>query len=42
VFADFEHDDHDALAERATWELTDLEKLNNVAFQRIYKHVPDA
>lgn len=41
-FADFEHDDHDALAERANWELYDIEKLSNVAFQRIYKNAPDA
>ncbi len=41
-FADFDHDDHDALADRPTWELADLDKLSNVAFQRIYKHVADA
>ncbi|MBV8758738.1 MAG: AAA family ATPase [Deltaproteobacteria bacterium] len=41
-FADFEHDDHDALAERATWELYDIDKLSNVAFQRIYKNASDA
>jgi 5-methylcytosine-specific restriction endonuclease McrBC GTP-binding regulatory subunit McrB len=41
-FADFEHDDHDALAERATWELYDIDKLSNLAFQRIYKNAPDA
>lgn len=41
-FADFEHDEHDAFAERASWELYDIEKLSNVAFQRIYKHVADA
>lgn len=41
-FAEFEHDDHDALAERQSWELNDINKLSNVAFQRIYKHVADA
>jgi len=41
-FADFDHDDHDALAERPSWELNDIAKLSNVAFQRIYKHVADA
>lgn len=41
-FADFQHDDVDALAERVTWELADIKKLSNVAFQRIYKDVPDA
>jgi 5-methylcytosine-specific restriction protein B len=41
-FADFAHDDHDALAERACWELNDIEKLSNVSFQRIYKHGPEA
>ncbi len=41
-FADFEHDDHDALAERVTWELHDIDKLSNLAFQRIYKDAPDA
>jgi hypothetical protein len=37
-FADFEHEDHDALAERASWELSDLDKLSNEAFQRIYRN----
>lgn len=41
-FAEFDHDDHDALAERSSWELNDIAKLSNVAFQRIYKHVADA
>ncbi len=41
-FADFDHEDHDALAERTSWEVTDIAKLSNVAFQRIYKHVADA
>lgn len=40
-FATFKHDDHDALAERPSWELHDLDKLSNVSFQRIYKHVAD-
>lgn len=40
-FAEFDHDDYDALAERASWELNDIAKLSNVAFQRIYKHVAD-
>lgn len=42
IFADFDHDDHDTFAERTTWELADIDKLSNVAFQRIYKHVADA
>jgi 5-methylcytosine-specific restriction enzyme B len=40
-FAEFDHDDHDdydALAERSCWELNDIAKLSNIAFQRIYKH----
>lgn len=41
-FAEFDHDDADALAERPCWELNDIDKLSNVAFQRIYKHVADA
>jgi len=40
-FADFEHDDHDALADRQTWELADIATLSNLSFQRIYKHVAD-
>jgi hypothetical protein len=42
MFAEFDHDDRDALTERPSWELHDIAKLSNVAFQRIYKHVPDA
>jgi hypothetical protein len=41
-FAEFDHDDYDALAERPSWELSDIDKLSNVAFQRIYKHVADS
>ena len=41
-FADFDHDDRDALESRPTWELADIATLSNVAFQRIYKHVADA
>lgn len=41
-FAEFDHDDRDALAERPTWELHDITMLSNFAFQRIYKHVADA
>jgi hypothetical protein len=41
-FAEFDHEDQDALAEKPTWELNDVDKLSNVAFQRIYKHVADA
>jgi 5-methylcytosine-specific restriction protein B len=40
-FAKFDHDDRDALAERPSWELVDVDQLSNVAFQRIYKHVAD-
>jgi 5-methylcytosine-specific restriction protein B len=40
--ARFDHDDLDALSERPVWELTDLDQLTNIAFQRIYKDVPDA
>lgn len=41
-FADFEHEESDALADGTVWELTDISTLSNVAFQRIYKHVADA
>lgn len=41
-FAEFDHDDRDALAERPSWELHDITMLSNVAFQRIYRHVADA
>ncbi|NEN68289.1 hypothetical protein G3W52_30540, partial [Escherichia coli] len=41
-FALFEHEDHDALAERVTWELSDITKLSSHAFLRIYSDVPDA
>lgn len=41
-FADFDHDDQETLAERPCWELNDIDKLSNVAFQRIYRHVADA
>ena len=40
-FAEFDHDDRDALAERPSWELHDITMLSNVAFQRIYQHVAD-
>lgn len=40
-FADFEHEDREALEERPTWELADVASLSNVAFQRIYKRVAD-
>lgn len=40
-FAEFDHDDRDALAERPSWELHDIAMLSNVAFQRIYRHVAD-
>ncbi len=38
IFADFAHDDADTLAQKSCWELEDIDKLPNVAFQRIYKH----
>lgn len=41
-FADFEHDDHDALAEHPTWELVDVAQLSSFAFRRIYEQVTDA
>jgi hypothetical protein len=41
-FADFDHDEAESLADRPTWELADVDKLSNVAFQRIYKRVPEA
>lgn len=41
-FAKFDHDDHDTFAGKVNWELNDIEKLSNVAFQRIYSDVPDA
>jgi 5-methylcytosine-specific restriction endonuclease McrBC GTP-binding regulatory subunit McrB len=42
ALAPFDHDDVDMLSERPVWELTDLDQLNNLDFQRIYKHVPGA
>jgi AAA domain (dynein-related subfamily) len=42
ALAPFDHDDVGMLSERPVWELTDLDQLNNLAFQRIYKDVPDA
>jgi hypothetical protein len=42
VFAEFAHDDHDLLADKPCWELNDIDKLSNIAFQRIYQHVADA
>jgi hypothetical protein len=39
--ADFPHDERDALNERVTYELTDVEQLTNKSFQRIYQHVPE-
>jgi len=39
--ADFEHDDAEALGERVTYELADLETLTSASFRRIYEHVPD-
>jgi len=37
--ADFPHDERDALNERVTYELVDVEQLTNKSFQRIYQHV---
>jgi AAA domain (dynein-related subfamily) len=39
--ADFSHDDRDALAERATYEITPVEALTNLSFRRIYEHVAE-
>jgi len=39
--ADFPHDERDALNERITYELVDVEQLTNKSFQRIYQHVPE-
>jgi 5-methylcytosine-specific restriction protein B len=41
-FADFHHDDRDALAAKPTWELADIDTLSSFAFRRIYEHVADA
>ena len=39
--ADFAHEDREALAERATYELTPVEALTNNSFRRIYEHVAE-
>lgn len=36
-FAAFDHDDYEALAERTSWELADIDRLSAAAFQRIYQ-----
>jgi hypothetical protein len=41
TFADFDHEDSDALEAKPTWELADIASLSNVAFQRIYRRVAD-
>lgn len=38
-FADFDHDDRDALRSRATYEITPTEKLTDISFRRIYENV---
>ncbi len=40
-FADFDHDERDALAERPTWELVDVDQLTSLAFRRIYGDAPE-
>ncbi|MDQ3031386.1 MAG: AAA family ATPase [Myxococcota bacterium] len=36
--ADFDHDDRDALMDRATWEIVPVSDLTSVSFRRIYEH----
>ncbi len=40
-FADFDHDESDALADRVTYELADIDALPSTAFRRIYEHVSE-
>jgi 5-methylcytosine-specific restriction protein B len=39
--ADFDHDERDALGERATWEMVDVKDLTNVAFRSVYERADD-
>lgn len=41
ALADFPHDDREALADRATYELTPVDDLTNNSFRRIYGHVAE-
>lgn len=41
-FARFTHSEATTLADKPIWELADLDKLTNKAFQRIYSDAPDA
>jgi AAA domain (dynein-related subfamily) len=38
VFANFDHDDAEALGDRPTFELAEIDSLSSVAFQQIYAH----
>jgi 5-methylcytosine-specific restriction protein B len=42
AFADFEHPDSQALAERAVYALTPVAELTDRSFRRIYEHVADS
>jgi hypothetical protein len=42
AFADFDHDERDALSDKPSWELADLDGLSSFAFRRIYEDVEDA
>ena len=42
VSFDFDHDDREALNERPTWELKNLDDVSSHAFRRIYEHVEEA
>jgi hypothetical protein len=39
---DFLHDDRDALNDRVTYELADVDSLTNLSFRRIYEDVPES
>jgi 5-methylcytosine-specific restriction protein B len=39
--ADFDHDEREALNERPTWELKNLDAVSSHAFRRIYEHVEE-
>ena len=40
-FADADHDDLEALRDRPSYELADLDDITSVSFRRIYEHVSD-
>ena len=41
AFASFDHEEHELLAQRTTWEIVDVDTLSSLAFRRIYEDVPE-